>query len=68
MLSVAACDLAPLVPVIVMRVGARECPTPDVVSVSVEVDEAGFGENENDMPRGGMLVVASPGRRSRHSG
>ena len=58
MLSVAVCDLAPLVPVIVMRVGARVWPTAEVVSVSVEVDAVGFGANENDMPRGGALVVS----------
>src|SRR5450432_2193874 len=50
---VTVCESAPLVPVIVIRVGARLCESPLVVSVRIEVEVAGFGEKENDIPRGG---------------
>ena len=56
---VALCESAPLVPVtlIVARVNAL----PEYVSVSVDDDVAGFGENEADTPDGRLPTVRATG-------
>ncbi len=53
------CEWLPLVPVIVIRAGARRCPTALVVSVRIDVDAVGLGEKEIDIPRGGVLFASA---------